>query len=78
MKKHNSVSLETVNMIKEVLSFAAKRKKASIMKALERHLTALLHQPTAVRRNSPLPVVNVSLNEMATPVAPQKCNHIID
>lgn len=77
MKQHNSVSLETVNMTKEVLSFAAKRKKASIMEALEKHLTALLHQLAVIRRNSPLPVVNGSLNKMATPIAPQKCNHII-
>lgn len=72
MKKHNSGSLETVNMIKQVLSFAAKRRKASIMKALERHRTALQHQPTVLRRNSPLPVVNGSLKEMATPVAHRK------
>lgn len=78
MQKNNSVSLETVNTIKEVLSFAAKRKKASIMKALERHLTALLHQPTVVRRNSPSPVVNGSPNEMATPGAPHKHNRIVD
>jgi len=65
-------------VIKEVLSFAAKRKEASVMEALERHLAALLHQPTDVRRNPPLPVVSGSLNKMATPVTPQKCNHIID
>lgn len=29
MKKHNSVSLETVNVIKEAPRFAAKRKQAS-------------------------------------------------
>lgn len=42
MKNHNAVSLETVNMLKGVISLVAKRKKASIVKVLEQYLTALL------------------------------------
>lgn len=74
-EKHNSVSLQTVNMIKEAL--CSKKKKES-----KHHegtgKAALLHHPMLVRRNSPLSVAQGHLNEMATPVTPQKFSHISD
>lgn len=44
------------------------------MKVLEQYLTALLQHPIVVR-NSPLLVLNGSLNKTAILAAPQKCNH---
>lgn len=64
----------------ELLSFAAeeKKKKADIKKALERNLTALLHQPLGCQKKVSQPCSQRQPEEMAASVAPQKCKHIVD